>query len=148
VSQRVAVCCNVLQMCKLSVESWHLHSSKSVHGCCSVLQGGTVQSSVLQCVAGCRSLCYSVLQMCSSSFESWHLHFSKSEHVCCSVLACVAVCCSVLQCTAVCCSVLQCTAVCCSVLQCVAEGYSVLHWPNWSLKSLLQHAATHCTTPL
>jgi len=76
---------------------------------------GRVNSSVLQCVAGC---CIVLHSSCIV------LHSTKFS----SVLQCVAVCCSVLHCTyndsqcvAVCCSVLQCVvAVCCRMLRCVA----------------------------
>ena len=110
-SQRVAVCCSVLQC--------SVRRNPQSSACCSVLQyvGSVpfVSFVTLLCVAVCRSA------------QLANISVLQCVAVCCSALQCVTLCCIVLQCIVVYCSVMQFVAACCSVLQCVAVRYSALH---------------------
>jgi len=122
-------------------------SSQRVAVCCSVLQWIAMYCSVLQRVAACCSVLQWNIPVILVRLDAL-LSISSQCVVCacCSVLQCFTACCSVLQCVAAClkrvaalldtacCIALQCIAVHCSVLQvcvcvcvCVCVSCRVFH---------------------
>jgi len=156
VLQCVAVCCSVLQFCRVCLTSathlfqkfccswfWCVAVSYSVSGVPDVSYP-LIPGSMLQHVAACWSMLQHVAVCCSRllcvivyrkpvvSYPHIPDILLQHDTVCGSMLQYVAVCCSMLQCVAMCrvCQLpiysRQCAAVCCRVMQCVAVCGSVV----------------------